>query len=108
MDGNLKKSKCPCEECISLAICVNRYRIKCEILYHFLCRTRKNYSGKLIYGDRNQTNIKLTEKVFNKSFHGSNINSMSTSWGPTTNITIDGDDQFVKKYEEYHQRKYNE
>ena len=90
--------KCPCEECISLAICYNRNRIRCEILYNFLCATRKDYSGRLIYVDRNQINIRLTEKVFNKSFHGSNINRMSTSWGPTTNIMIYGDDEFAKKY----------
>ena len=28
--------KCPCEECISLAICVNNEKIKCELLCNYL------------------------------------------------------------------------
>ena len=31
--------KIPCEECISLAICVGLHKIKCKILYSFICLT---------------------------------------------------------------------
>ena len=29
-------NKCPCEECITLAICINKEKIKCSILYNYL------------------------------------------------------------------------
>ena len=29
--------KCPCEECIVLAICYQKEEIKCEQLYNFIC-----------------------------------------------------------------------
>jgi len=28
--------KCPCEECITLAICLNKDRLKCSLLYKYL------------------------------------------------------------------------
>ena len=33
----MNDNKCPCEECISFAICYHMKTIKCEILYKFLC-----------------------------------------------------------------------
>ena len=33
----MNEDKCPCEECISFAICYQRRNIECELLYRFLC-----------------------------------------------------------------------
>ena len=37
--------KCPCEECVLLAMCVSRTELKCSILLKFLNKS----SAKLIY-----------------------------------------------------------
>ena len=34
--------KCPCEECISFAICYQKEVIHCELLYKFVCTTKKS------------------------------------------------------------------
>ena len=33
----MKENKCPCEECISFAICYQNRKIECELLYRYLC-----------------------------------------------------------------------
>ena len=42
-----KMKQIPCEECISLAMCVSLHTIKCEILYSFICLTtiRDGFAG---------------------------------------------------------------
>ena len=32
-------TKCPCEECISFAICYNQESICCVLLYNFICKS---------------------------------------------------------------------
>ena len=32
----MKKNKCPCEDCISFAMCLNKEIIKCSLLYSYL------------------------------------------------------------------------
>ena len=37
------KMKCPCKECITLAICINKDEIQCPILFKYIDKCRLEY-----------------------------------------------------------------
>ena len=58
----MKEDPCPCETCISFAMCYNREEIKCEDLYRFLCYT--NVAGFKAYKCYNESAIRRIYKRF--------------------------------------------
>ncbi len=54
--------KCPCEECISFAICYHRSRLHCQDLYDFVCIS--NIQGFMRY---NEKAVKELYKMYKKT-----------------------------------------
>ena len=59
--------KCPCEECISFAICYHQYELNCEDLYKFVCQI---YKGSF-YGYRRGAGVAVNE-LYGKWIKNSN------------------------------------
>jgi hypothetical protein len=52
--------KCPCEECISYAICASKDEIRCSLLYKYLEQVSKinaNYCGVTVIEDFYNKNV---------------------------------------------------
>jgi hypothetical protein len=61
-------NKCPCEECISYAICLpkNKNPLDCEIIYDYIgCQSCPN--AKVLYRKK----LKAVSKFFNREFRHS-------------------------------------
>lgn len=63
-------NKCPCEQCIILAICIGKDTIKCELLYDFLCVTHHSPPGFVEY--KRGAGVPV-HKLFNKFIAGTNF-----------------------------------
>jgi len=77
----MANKKSPCKECISFAICYNINPIRCEILYHFLCKTRTDpHASRPLYDGQKSINVKTTEKLFNRTLSGTKIEDNQIAW----------------------------
>jgi hypothetical protein len=65
--------ECPCEECISLAICYQKNRIKCEDLYRFVCIVEKLSHGGERFNCRRSGVNPIIFKIFKRCVTGTNI-----------------------------------
>lgn len=78
--------KCPCEECICLAICKQKSEIKCKILYDFVCNSDTKFKGF-------NSGVGLSVyDVFNKyilSTYYSDRSVCLTKWGERNGILYD-------------------
>lgn len=65
--------KCPCEECLSLAICYHLEIIECDILYGFLCKTFKDVDGKEYFIKHRLYTRPSVKRTFKKVVSGTTV-----------------------------------
>ena len=60
--------KCPCEECISFAICYQKEVITCRLLYTFMCTTKKSNDAnhELEYCHYNKGTGRILHSLYNR------------------------------------------
>lgn len=67
---------CPCEECISFAICYNIEQIKCEALYRFVSRTSyfmHNGKKQELYIEPLLDTDEIIYQVYNRFLEGTTL-----------------------------------
>jgi len=71
--------KCPCEECICLAICYHEREVKCEILYRYVCKTYVSLSNnEEKFSDHLTKEMKITESLYKRKILGTDFNIKAT------------------------------
>lgn len=96
--------KCPCEECISFAICYNIDQIKCEALYRFVSRTSSFIQSgvkKEIYVAPILDTDEIIYQVYNRFLEGTTITHYKVILTNDINMTRKrfkrGTDEMIKK-----------
>ena len=71
--------KCPCEECISLAMCYHKREVKCELLYRYLCETYVSLNdGEERFSNHLIKEMKITERFYRREILGTDFNIKTT------------------------------
>ena len=75
----MKNKKCPCEECISLAMCYHRREVECEILYRYVCNTYVSLSdNREKFSEHSVKEMKITESLYKREILGTDFNIKTT------------------------------
>ena len=66
----MANKKLPCKECISYAICVNQHKVYCQILYDFICESKRE-GNELGFRNYRPDTAEEVFRVFNRYIVGS-------------------------------------
>jgi len=65
--------KCPCEECITLAICYQKNLLECKDLYCYLCIIEKDVPRNSAFRGYHEGSGNMIYKIFNRRIEKTNI-----------------------------------